>query len=99
MSQYQEITVDVAAADATQPFGGVRTNLVPAEGGNVVRGSFVGSFASTRMQGSNYSDDLQTRGLAAPNKIKRLWDVNPTVGGPIKHDALWFFATVRQTGA
>ena len=99
MSQYQEITVDIAAADATQPYGGVRTNLVPAEGGNALRGSFVGSFASTRMQGGNYSGDLRTRGLATPNKMKRLWDINPAIGGPIKRDALWFFGTVRQTGA
>jgi hypothetical protein len=99
MSQYQEITVDVAAADATQPFGGVRTNLIPAEGGNVVRGSFLGSFASTRWQGSNFTSELQAAGLATPNKIRRIWDINPTIGGPVMRDRLWFFATFRHTGS
>ena len=64
-----------------------------------VHGSFTGAFASTGMQSNNFSDELKSRGLAAPNQIKRIWDLNPAVGGPLKRDKLWFFTTVRHTGA
>ncbi len=99
MSQYQEISIDIGAADASQPFGGVRTNLIPAEGGNLVRGSFLGAFANTSMQTTNFTSDLEARGLATPNKIRRIWDLNPTLGGPILRDTLWFFTSYRHTGA
>jgi hypothetical protein len=99
MSQYAEMTVDTSSGDATVSTGGVRMNMIPAEGGNTVSGSFTGAFASTAMQTSNFSDDLKSRGLAAPNQIKRIWDINPAVGGPIKRDKLWFFTTFRHTGA
>src|SRR5439155_517732 len=38
-------------------------------------------------------------GLATPNTIKRLWDVDPSFGGPIKKDKLWFFTSMRILGA
>ena len=99
MAQYAEMTVDTSSGDATVATGGVRMNMIPAEGGNTLSGSFTGSFASTGMQGSNFTDDLKNRGLAAPNQIRRIWDINPAVGGPIKRDKLWFFTTGRHTGA
>ena len=98
-AQYQEITVDFAGGDAEQALSGIRMNLIPAEGGNNVRGTFLGAFMNDALQGSNYSDDLRARGLAAPNKLKRLWDINPTLGGPIAPDKVWFFATGRHTGS
>jgi hypothetical protein len=99
MAVYQEITVDTAAGDATQSLGGVRMNMIPAEGGNVFHGAFTGSFANTNFQSTNFDTDLQQRGLAAPNKIKRIWDINPSFGGPLKPNKLWFFSTGRYTGA
>ena len=35
------------------------------------------------------------QGLSSPNELKRVYDVNPAVGGPIVQDKLWFFASVR----
>jgi hypothetical protein len=40
-------------------------------------------------------DSLQYRGLRAPDSIKLNYDVNPSFGGPIKRDALWFYASAR----
>src|SRR2546426_6121839 len=31
------------------------------------------------------------QGLTDPNRMKSLWSINPTIGGPIKQDRLWFF--------
>ena len=98
-AQYQEIAIDFAAGDAEQALSGVRMNLIPAEGGNVLHGTVLTAFMNDSLQGSNYSAELEERGLAAPNKLKRIWDFNPTLGGPIQPDKLWFFATVRHTGS
>lgn len=99
MAVYQEVVIDTAAADASQSLGGVRINLVPREGGNVVHGSFIGAFANESMQGSNFTQALQDRGLPTPTGIRKIWDINPEIGGPIKRDKLWFHATLRHTGA
>src|SRR5437762_14375901 len=47
----------------------------------------------------NFSDDLKSRGLSTPNTLKRYVDVNPSYGGPIKRDSIWFHATVRYNRA
>jgi hypothetical protein len=40
------------------------------------------------------------RGNALTNvsRIERIWDVNPSIGGPIKRDKLWFHYTFRHWG-
>ena len=50
------------------------------------------------MQGSNYTQALRNAGLRAPNKLKRLWDLNGAFGGPIRKDRLWFYWTARHQG-
>jgi hypothetical protein len=46
-------------------------------------------------QGNNFTDDLKARGLTTPNSLKRMYDVNPSVGGPIVADKVWFYSAVR----
>jgi len=95
---YQEITVDSSAVSAELGTGGPRLNLIPREGGNTFRGSLFGSFTNHSLQGNNFTSDLQGRGLATADSMKKLWDFNPGVGGPILRDKLWFFSTVRHNG-
>ena len=99
ISAYQEMAVDISGVSAEQKEGGVRMNLVPKEGGNNFAGSFYFGFANQSMQGDNFSDDLRNRGLSTPNTLKKYTDVNPSYGGPIKRDAVWFYATVRYNRA
>ena len=47
------------------------------------------------MQGSNFTQELKDRGLATPNTIKNLLEVNPGGGGPILRDRLWFYVTAQ----
>ena len=48
------------------------------------------------LQGSNITQRLVDRGLAgASTRLKKLYDVNGAVGGPIKKDKLWFYFTSR----
>jgi hypothetical protein len=83
MAAYQEMAVDTGGSGAEYSQGGLRMNMIPRDGGNVFRGYFLTSYASDSLQSDNVNDDLIARGLSAPDKIKRLWDINPAFGGPI----------------
>jgi hypothetical protein len=95
IAAFQEMQVDTGAISAEQKEGGLRMNLVPRDGGNDFQGNFYGAFANRSMQSSNFTDDLRTRGLGAPNSLRQYYDVNPSFGGRIVRDKLWFFATGR----
>jgi hypothetical protein len=91
----QEVTIDYAAVSAEQPFGGLRINIVPKEGGNDVRGTIFATGVNSAWQGSNVTDELRARGLSDPNRMKQAYDINPSVGGPIVRDKVWFYVSTR----
>ena len=91
----QEMTVSTGANDAELHAGGVRTNYVLREGGNTFNGVVFGAYAPGKWQADNLTDELRSRGLAAPNKIRANWDINPAFGGPILRDKIWFFGAAR----
>ena len=91
----QEVAVDYAAISAEQPFGGLRIDIIPREGGNSIRGVVFATYVNDAWQGSNLDQDLQNRGLPAPNEMKKAYDINPSVGGPILRDKLWFYTSAR----
>jgi hypothetical protein len=65
-----EVTMDVAAVSAEQPFGGLRINLIPKEGGNSVRGTVFATGVTSAWQGTNIDDELKAKGLPSPNEMK-----------------------------
>ena len=87
--------MDYAAVSAEQPFGGLRINIIPKEGGNSVRGSFFATGVTSAWQGTNIDDDLKAKGLPDPNEMKKAYDINPSVGGPLMRDKLWFYFSSR----
>jgi len=91
----QEVAVDYAAVSAEQPFGGLRIDIIPREGGNTLRGTVFATAVNSAWQGSNIDQDLQNRGLPAPNEMKKAYDINPSVGGPILRDKLWNYTSAR----
>ena len=95
MVAFEEVTYDTAAGSAEMATGGVRINFTPKDGGNTFNGAWFGSFANHGMQGDNYSQELKDAGLGAPIELKRMWDVNPGFGGPIREGTLWFYASAR----
>ncbi len=95
MGSVQEMTVDTGGGSAEQSTGGLTINIIPREGGNRVSGSFFGTGFNSSFQGSNYTQELKDRGLRSPTSIKMNYDVNPSLGGPIKRDKLWIFASSR----
>jgi hypothetical protein len=95
MGSTQEVTIDTSGVSAEAAEGGVRVNVIPKEGGNTFRGLIFASFANESMQSSNFTDRLKTRGFTTPNALKKVADVNPAFGGPIRKDKLWFYASHR----
>jgi hypothetical protein len=91
----QEMTIDYAAGNAEAVTGGVLFNFVPKEGGNRFSGSFFGTQTGADFQQSNYTDELRAQGLRAPNSLKKLFDYNASVGGPIARDKVWFYSSTR----
>ena len=71
-------------------------NAIPKAGGNQFRGTALVSGSSPSLQGDNVTDDLEARGLlGASTKLKKLYDINGALGGPVVQDKLWFFGTSR----
>src|SRR5437763_6635283 len=95
----QEMTVTTSGLAAEARSSGVLTNIIPKEGSNAYRGYFFGNFANHGMQANNLTQDLIDKGLKAVNSVKKLWDFNPVVGGPIVRDKLWFLGGFRYNGA
>ncbi|MEO8256656.1 MAG: carboxypeptidase regulatory-like domain-containing protein [Acidobacteriota bacterium] len=90
-----EVTIDYSAASAEQPYGGLKIDLIPREGSNNIRGTLFAFWVNEKWQGNNLSQDLRDRGLAQPNAMQRSYDINPSLGGPLVKDKLWFYSSAR----
>jgi Carboxypeptidase regulatory-like domain len=95
----EEISYQTNALPAEVSSGGIRINMIPREGGNTFHGSLFATGAGGGLQTDNFSDELRARGMTAVNSIDQLYDVNFSLGGPIKRDRVWFFGTARRWGA
>jgi hypothetical protein len=91
----QEVVVDYGAVNAEQIADGLAINYVPREGGNQWRGAFYGTYVTGAWQGNNITPELIAAGLGTPNTVAQLYDFNPSGGGPIMKDKLWFWASAR----
>jgi hypothetical protein len=90
-----EVTVDTSSLSADLPTGGVRINFVPRDGGNTFSNSTFFTFSNEALQGNNFTEELRAAGLAAPNAINSNWDLNQSIGGPLRRDKVWFWFSVR----
>ena len=92
----QEVSLEVGGTSAESPNGGLRTNIIPREGGNTFRGSFFTSYTDDGLQATNLSDDLEARGLVSVPEVTRIYDINPAFGGPLLANKLWFYGSWRK---
>jgi hypothetical protein len=92
----QEVSLEVGGTSAESPNGGLRTNIIPRDGGNTFKGFFFGSFTNNKFQADNLNDSLRTLGLVSVPKVTRIYDIDPAFGGPISKDKLWFYGSVRK---
>ena len=94
----QEITFQTDSHNAEFERATVYSNFIPKEGSNTYRGSFASRYAGEGWQSNNLDDDLKSRGLTTGNRINRIWDVNPALGGPLIKDRLWVYGSYRHWG-
>ena len=91
----QEVVFSLSGGLGEATTGGPQMNIIPKQGGNIFSGSFFISGTGDSFQGDNLTPEMTAQGLTATNSIKKLWDINPSFGGPIVRDKLWFFGTYR----
>ena len=94
---FEEVSIDTAGAMADAEVSGVRVNIIPKQGGNRFSGYVMANFSNDTLQSDNLDDALRARGGSA-GVTKKIWDFNPAVGGPLKADKLWFYASFRHWG-
>jgi hypothetical protein len=94
----QEVTVDTGSLSAESVNSGVRSNVIPREGGNTFKGFFLTNYTNNHLESTNLTPELQAFGLTAVPGIDKIWDINPAVGGPIRTDQLWFYSSFRYWG-
>ena len=94
----QEFSIDTAGAGADAEVSGLRTNIIPKVGGNRFSGTFIGNFTNSSLQANNLDADLRSRGITTPFVTKKVFDFDPTVGGPLVKDRAWFYGGFRYWG-
>src|SRR5262245_22544615 len=106
----QEVAVDTSGASAERQTGGVAINFIQRDGGNTLKSYSFFTYANEHMAGDNLTDRLITGpygapgvnnapGLPAVNAIKSNWEINPSFGGPIQKDKIWYYYSVRYQRA
>src|SRR5438552_7063981 len=98
---FQEISYVTGADSAEMGQGGIRVNMVPRDGGNSFRGAVFGNYADGGWAADNLRSNLAGDTTFNPNNrltnvgvIRKVWDFNPSIGGPILRDKIWFNFTV-----
>jgi hypothetical protein len=95
----EEISYQTSSLPAEAPVGGVQINMIPHDGGNTFHGSGFATGANNSLQSDNLSQALIDLGFTKQNRVESVYDINLTLGGPIRKDRLWFFTTLRRWSA
>ena len=95
----QEVVVDTAGSTADTETGGANINMVPREGGNSLKLYSNLAFTNESLSAEGVPDSVAARGFAAQSSLRKIWDYGVGVGGPVKKDRAWFYATYRNWGA
>ncbi|MEQ1731354.1 MAG: carboxypeptidase-like regulatory domain-containing protein, partial [Vicinamibacterales bacterium] len=95
-SMSQEMVYTTSGASADVSGGGVRLNQIPRDGGNILSGSLFLGYQNESFSGDNITDDLIKRGVRTADGIGKLANVEGALGGPIKKDKVWYFASARN---
>ena len=90
----EEVTFTTGAESAEMATGGLRINSTPKDGGNTFNGTFFAYGAGSSLQADNRSDQVKALNIPLPS-IAYLWQVNPSFGGPIVRNKLWFYFTYK----
>ena len=102
---WEQISYVTGADSAEMAQGGIRVNMIPRDGGNTFRGVVVGNYTTGNWQSDNLRSNLAgdltfnpSNRLTNISVIDKIWDFNPSVGGPIVKDKVWWQGTFRHWG-
>ena len=95
---YSEASLSSVGGSADVMARCVTMNMISKEGGNTLHGMGLGLYSGETFYTTNYSDKLKDSGLLSPATLKKIWDYNWNIGGPIVQDRLWFFYSQRNWG-
>jgi hypothetical protein len=94
----QESTYQSSNVTAEASGGGMFTNLVPKDGGNLFHFSLFagGSGGGSFWQADNLDSKLTARGLGGQDKTVKIEDFDGAFSGPLMKNKLWFVLTGRE---
>jgi hypothetical protein len=94
----EEVAVTVAGGLGESEIGGPAMNLIPKSGGNRFAGTMFWNYAGSWSSGNNIDDYLRSLAtpLSSPPTIFHSYDINPSFGGPIKKERVWFWGAYRK---
>ena len=92
-----EFAMTTASSNAEVQTGGFRINLIPREGGYTQSGSAYVGWSGAHLSNTNIDDNLRNQGLITGDQVIYNEEINPSWGGPILRDRLWFFTSLRFT--
>jgi hypothetical protein len=102
-SSLEEVFMGTSGQSAEMPNPGVQSQFIAKSGGNRFSGEAYLDWYNNSLQGTNIPDSYTTATAfnnspirAGSNEIARYYDTAINVGGPIKHDKLWWFGTYRK---
>ena len=96
-AQFGETSFTTSSQGAEVSAGGVRVNMIPKDGGNIFSGSLYLGVTEKPFQWENLTPELKAQGVTLPTGVDHVRDINPSIGGPIVRDRLWFFISMRYT--
>src|SRR5262245_53728096 len=96
----QELSYATGSESAEIQSSGIRVNQVPKDGGNRFSGSFFAQYQGSGLQSDNRTDAMkavQANGLPLITiaGTDYNYQVNPSFGGPLMKDKLWFYLTYK----
>jgi hypothetical protein len=88
----EELVYDTGGQGAEFSSSGVRMNMIPKEGGNRFLTEGIAYGSNQHFESSNITPELAAQGLKYAYQLFA-YEFNPTAGGPIKKDKLWYFVS------
>ncbi len=96
---FEQISVTNGGGDVSVQSSGMSINLVTKSGSNLFKGSLVGMFQNSSMQGDNVSKeyfDRGTTGFLSGAPVFKIYTVSGEYGGPILRNKLWWWAAADR---
>src|SRR4029079_8452493 len=95
MNNSAEVQVSISGGLGEADRGGPAFNIIPKTGGNWCTGLYFGSFAGQCGQSSNIDDHLRSLNFGDAPALRKNWDSNFAIGGPIIRNRIWFYFNTR----